>query len=53
MGPEVTQTHILPGKVNEKVDKIFVGNSFHSTRSLEPLLLPLGIRDGNVSVRGK
>lgn len=53
MGPEFTQKHTAPGKVPEKVDNVSIGKSFHSTRSLEALRLPLGIREGNGNVRGK
>lgn len=53
MGPEFTQVHTVPGKKHEKADKVFIGKSFHSASSLEPLLLPLSTREGNGNVRGK
>lgn len=43
MGPEFTQAHTV-----HEVDKVFIGKSFYSTRNLEPLLLSLRIREGNV-----
>lgn len=43
MGPELTQAHTV-----HEVNKVFIGKSFYSTRNLEPLLLSLRIREGNV-----
>lgn len=45
MGPEFMQVHTVAGKVREKADKVFIGKSFHSTSSLEPLLLPLRVME--------